>query len=324
MEYIVENGLPPATLAPQLAQALLEIRPDLPLILGKFMATETHISAKTLGCTSLEAHLMGLCGWSPALSQTPGQALAAWHIGVTESKAPVWAGQMCATQIGTSAATLIPWRLLQVSDADAQALCQAALPSFGKPSDPIWVEAMSPHTWRIHAPFAQLRHTISPNALTGQSIAGWWPDDDVWLAWRRKLNEIQMVWHNHPVNEARLENGLPAVNGVWLYGGAQGWSSKSLDESTQVINSLQPHAETSDWSGWLKTWVAEVLPLFENHLSAHTNKHASQTSAYAITLTGADRLVTLKPTHFSTMHWFKRLAQPFKKNDWSLWWHNPS
>ena len=32
------------------------------------------------------------------------------------------------------------------------------------------------------------------------------------------LNEIQMVLHGHPVNEARAARGLPAVNGLWLWG----------------------------------------------------------------------------------------------------------
>jgi len=32
------------------------------------------------------------------------------------------------------------------------------------------------------------------------------------------MNEIQMLLHSHPVNEARAERGQPAVNGLWLWG----------------------------------------------------------------------------------------------------------
>ncbi len=35
----------------------------------------------------------------------------------------------------------------------------------------------------------------------------------------RRLNEIQMFLHGHPVNEKRQAAGQPAVNSVWLWGG---------------------------------------------------------------------------------------------------------
>jgi hypothetical protein len=35
----------------------------------------------------------------------------------------------------------------------------------------------------------------------------------------RRLNEIQMFLHGHPVNERRQAAGQPAVNSVWLWGG---------------------------------------------------------------------------------------------------------
>ncbi len=32
-------------------------------------------------------------------------------------------------------------------------------------------------------------------------------------------NEIQMLWHDHPVNRKRARRGLPPVNSVWFWGG---------------------------------------------------------------------------------------------------------
>lgn len=37
--------------------------------------------------------------------------------------------------------------------------------------------------------------------------------------WSRLHNEIQMLWHSHPVNLAREERGLPTIDGIWLHGG---------------------------------------------------------------------------------------------------------
>jgi hypothetical protein len=37
-------------------------------------------------------------------------------------------------------------------------------------------------------------------------------------AWRKLQNEIQMLWHISPVNEARQASGLPAINSIWISG----------------------------------------------------------------------------------------------------------
>ncbi len=37
--------------------------------------------------------------------------------------------------------------------------------------------------------------------------------------WSRLHNEIQMIWHVHPVNVAREESGRRAISGLWLSGG---------------------------------------------------------------------------------------------------------
>lgn len=39
------------------------------------------------------------------------------------------------------------------------------------------------------------------------------------VRWSRLHNEIQMIWHSHPVNQAREQRGEEPVNGVWLHGG---------------------------------------------------------------------------------------------------------
>lgn len=41
------------------------------------------------------------------------------------------------------------------------------------------------------------------------------------VRWSRLHNEIQMIWHSHPVNQAREERGEEPINGVWLHGGGQ-------------------------------------------------------------------------------------------------------
>ena len=38
------------------------------------------------------------------------------------------------------------------------------------------------------------------------------------MAWHAIMNEMQMLLHEHPVNEAREARGEPPINGIWLWG----------------------------------------------------------------------------------------------------------
>jgi hypothetical protein len=39
---------------------------------------------------------------------------------------------------------------------------------------------------------------------------------------RRLMTELQMLLHDHPVNESRARRGLPAINAVWVWGQGRG------------------------------------------------------------------------------------------------------
>jgi hypothetical protein len=81
------------------------------------------------------------------------------------------------------------------------------------------LEAPVPDRWYLpEATFGELEAT-TPLRAAGRNI-------DIWLQagarardWRRLQNEIQMTWHDHPVNDARQAAGRLPVNSVWLHGG---------------------------------------------------------------------------------------------------------
>ena len=79
-----------------------------------------------------------------------------------------------------------------------------------------------PHHWFINpAHFASLA-THSVDQAHGRNIDWWLPRDTTELgtarAWRKLQNEIQMLWHISPINEARQASGLPAINSIWISG----------------------------------------------------------------------------------------------------------
>lgn len=59
---------------------------------------------------------------------------------------------------------------------------------------------------------------------------------------RRLLNEIQMLWHSHPINTDREARGLAQINGIWLYGGAlpPQLSPGSFEQIGNPVALLQP------------------------------------------------------------------------------------
>jgi hypothetical protein len=76
--------------------------------------------------------------------------------------------------------------------------------------------------WFIPAgPFASLT-THSVDQAHGRNIDWWMPRDSheagIAKRWRKLQNEIQMLWHIDPINEAREMRGLPSVNSVWISG----------------------------------------------------------------------------------------------------------
>jgi hypothetical protein len=54
--------------------------------------------------------------------------------------------------------------------------------------------------------------------LRGQPLLAHMPDGPEGRTWRSILNEMQMLLHEHPVNQSREARGAAAVNGLWLWG----------------------------------------------------------------------------------------------------------
>jgi hypothetical protein len=78
------------------------------------------------------------------------------------------------------------------------------------------------YAWFIPAgPFTSLAsHSI--DQAHGRNIDWWMPrdthDEGVAKRWRKLQNEIQMLWHINPINEARALKGLPSINSLWISG----------------------------------------------------------------------------------------------------------
>lgn len=79
--------------------------------------------------------------------------------------------------------------------------------------------SVTPQQWLVQLPRALTLTTTPLNQAQWQdvrhcAVAG--IDAQQWRVW---LNEIQMLLHQHPVNQRREEHATPPINSVWLWGG---------------------------------------------------------------------------------------------------------
>lgn len=72
--------------------------------------------------------------------------------------------------------------------------------------------------WLIGSDRAFEAVTASPEAAAANELEHAMPGGPDAGELRRLMTELQMLLHDHPVNEVRARRGLPAVNAVWLWG----------------------------------------------------------------------------------------------------------
>lgn len=72
--------------------------------------------------------------------------------------------------------------------------------------------------WYLRIPDEPGIRTTPLREVDGKTIHDKLPQGEDALQWHRVLNEMQMLLHSSVVNQARLERGEIAVNGVWLWG----------------------------------------------------------------------------------------------------------
>jgi hypothetical protein len=106
---------------------------------------------------------------------------------------------------------------LRIAPAEAESLVAAFNAHFAL--DGLHLVTAGPSRWFLRLPkVPRLRthplHQVAGRPLDAQLPVG--PDAGAWARWQ---SEAQMLFHAHPVNRERELRGLPALSGVWTWGG---------------------------------------------------------------------------------------------------------
>jgi hypothetical protein len=106
--------------------------------------------------------------------------------------------------------------------------------------------------WFLRADTWHDLRTTSPDAATGHNIDIWLPSGATARDWRKLHNEVQMLWHMHPLNDEREMRGERRINALWLWGGASAADAFVPSEAAgQTDDALISHALAADWGRWL-------------------------------------------------------------------------
>ncbi len=211
---VVPFGLPPAEMAPDLIRSLQA--PSLATLLSRNTTHAAHAfdpDTRLLPHEAWLAHACGLAG-DPAIQPAAPFAPAVMRgFGLQPDAGHWFICHPVHVQVGTH--LMMPdLRNLQLTDAESRTLFEAAQPLFDAPGMAlVYGDA---RTWFLRADDWADLATASPDAATGDNLHTWMPAGAAARDFRRLQNEVQMLWHSHPVNEPRKA----PVNSFWIWAGA--------------------------------------------------------------------------------------------------------
>lgn len=141
---------------------------------------------------------------------------------------------------------------LSISQVEADKLVAALNRHFE--TDGLLFYALRPDRWYLK-PSSQpdIQTRLLPD-VAGKNINDHLPTGTDGMRWHQLFNEIQMLFHDHPANEAREMRGEMPINSIWLWGGG-----------TMPVLPLKPYS---------KIWARDAL--------ARSLAHASQTPVAAL------------------------------------------
>ncbi len=285
--------VPSALVHPALAADLLRDRslPHLSRVLARAGKPEDLALAEQAPLTPWQSWVFGAGGASNTRPDAPSDSrdevnlaeLWAMACGIAPKGRRRWLAEPAHFVIARDHLRLADPRSLVFTITEARALADAIEPIL---SESGWhLDPLEPATlthWLLHRDDDLDLSGPAIERAVGDNVAAWQPrsradsgvasngSDDAALDWRRCSNEIQMLWFGHPVNDAREERGLPAINTLWLSGNGAPPSAlphyRAIDSSLPLLASLpvEPDAtralesfdglidaaRAEDWSSW--------------------------------------------------------------------------
>ncbi|MEO8524081.1 MAG: hypothetical protein ABI460_05145 [Caldimonas sp.] len=202
-----------------------------------------------------ERALAAARGWHGGDGTLPFAAHAALADGVAPASGAWGLVTPAHWLLGRDHATMIDPAQLGLSEVDSRALFDAVRALFE--SEGFVAAWGAPDRWYIGRDALEGFATASLDRVIGRNVDHWLGEtrSDIGRLVRRLQSEVQLVFHEHPVNEAREGRGEALVNSFWLSGCGK-LQVANLAAEPQVESSLRAPLLAGDWAAWAEAWQA--------------------------------------------------------------------
>ena len=214
---LIVPGLLPGAEREELSQVLGELRlPALELLLARSRRTSSDpVSLERWLANTFDAD-------ADDEAEIPAGALSVAALGGQAGEAVWMRADPTHLRLNRDQLVLVPAIAFGMQAAEAESLAETLNTHF---SGQLAFFPLSAERWCVRlesqegdGPRAEGLRTETPAEVAGKDINRHLPSGEGSKRWHALLNEIQMVLHEHPVNEAREARGEPVVNSVWLWG----------------------------------------------------------------------------------------------------------
>lgn len=308
MQIVLPGALPDPAEARELTSYLQKTAPTLLRWLELGRANISQADTALTGCTPYEQWQLTQRGFQPR----PGQNLSAglgplWTTSPPADGTPIWLAELVHVSPSRDGAALLPASELAITPEQSVALFESAQSLFNDSG--FTLHACGTEHWRLELPTDFTPACASPTLVSLSSVNDWWPQDMAARPWRRLVNELQMSWFEHPINQARYQQGLVPINSLWLFGGASAdqLPDRAQQTDSQYHDTLLAFHTSRDWGGWLAAL---------GQLEAQVFLPLAGGKPPALVLTGRDRIIEIKPSALGA--WTQWL--PGSRQAWRKWW----
>lgn len=225
---------------PHLSELLGQLKPEGEALGSDEFSLNTPLElalAQLRGCTAPDGQLPTAAWDAPALPATEPQAwarLSPIHLAV-----------------GSDQITALPPESLALGEAESQEFF-AALAELWPAAEGWSSHWLNSNSWLIAHPSLAGLSSASLDRVLHRHVDSWMPKP---RRLRTLQNEVQMLLHEHALNQEREARGALALNSVWISGCGVDAGSRALPEGLQMEHSLREPLLGGDWQAWSRAWT---------------------------------------------------------------------
>jgi hypothetical protein len=159
---------------------------------------------------------------------------------------------------------MVPGEDLAIEQTESRALFDAFNAHFAQ--DGVMLHWGGTLSWYLHLPQTVDVQTTPLAEASYRSLQGLFPQGPASSYWRKLMNEAQMLFYGHPVNQARRDQGKAEINSIWIWGEgslqptqylarpqAQVWSDSPYLQGMARLTQADTCPSVANYQTWLMT-----------------------------------------------------------------------